>query len=1496
MLVTLAIPAMPVNTRSRIALLCNRLRPRSCRPSRRTDHGGLNHHPLRVAVECLEQRVVLSATSVDLASIAQTVAGMISGMSGVAVPAPGLIDLTADTDSGRSNSDNITRFDANPATGPTVLDAAVFDIQLDITTSPDFADLNLVADNVADDAPSIARADTEPIDYGVELFNHTTSIGFAHHLGGDAWRFVAGPGDLSEGDVNSITAAVWYRESPGMPVTGHGPSSPALQITLDTQSPAAPAIRLLPDEDTGVPNQAETYLDRVTSELRPEFGGTAEVDALIRVWVDGVNFDNRLDPLNTDAFWGSTVVDSSHSATPSNPNAWQLQGQHELNYPIMFPYRDGQRQLAATAEDLAGNISNAGFFDLLLDTQGPQVSHITLAGHPNDTPFDPFASPEGPTPLADRLQIAFTDGPDRGTDNLNRASAPFVDVVFVVDESVSMDGEHLFLQSFVPVFEQSLLDAGLGAGETGGNRYGLVGFGSGLGGNQGPQNLGRSLLIGDELFGSPDEFADAAQFLLTLGSFEDGYSGIDYALSQYNLRDDAGKLFILVSDEDRDVADVGLDFTDIQSALTVADVTLHGILSVELRDQQAQRALAIDANGTAFLPDGTGNFVTGTGGIAVAGSGQTVADYAQLVLDRDGLVADLAQLRQGGIAAQSFSAAILHGWVTSVSNRFTYPAVNRTTAINPAHYRLVGQEHGEIAIESIEFVDSSSIDEPGLTRLLLQFATPLPDDDYTFTILQNVLRDNAGNLLDGETPGTTGQTSAWLPSGDGQPGGGFSVSFTMDSRPEIAAVSQGAVNLDINGNGLSDPSNTTGTRDLVFPFGLPSDSVFAGQFHRLSTGVASGYDTLAAYGINGGTYRWLIDFDGDGIPEHNVVSGLQLAGTPIAGNFDLMLTGIDSHPGDEIGLFDGSQWYFDTNGNGNIDAGDAVLPAIGAGVPVVGDFDGDGRDDLGIHISNATENRFYIDLAFDGIDGATDGTLELGIGGVTERPIAADLNLDGVDDLGVAFANPNTSEDLEWRILMSTAGPTPGTLGALNHSFATAPSGSDIFMTFGSRGSAPIVGNFRPLQVTPQPMHVPTLASPVQEFTQTLWPTFHWSAVPGADHYDIWVNDLTTGQMAVIRDQSVSTNSYTPQTPLQNGHSYIWTVRAAASPTAVPGDWATHAVFSLNVSSGLGTQRPKLITPIDGTLSLRPTFVWTSVLNAARYDLWVNDLTTGQNAIVRKTDVIGTAHQPLVDLPAGHEFIWTVRAIGVDNMSGEWAAHQTFATIELGTPQLLEPLGVTPSSTPLFRWSAVNGADHYEIWVNDLSTGQNGIIRQSTILGTSAAFALQSGHNYLWTVRAISLTGGLSAWASHQSFTIAGLSHELTSDDLPQDMETETETAASRGHAVLMTEMRLHPSLSRSVNIRATIDLSDESLVTGTTRAHRKQHASVSTSRRARTTTPTAHQNIDAVMSDSATHDWWNSLLDGVSTVPSPTRLEHDHGDFAITREMTNSSAAVESS
>ncbi|MBX3412267.1 MAG: hypothetical protein KF708_06075 [Pirellulales bacterium] len=416
--------------------------------------------------------------------------------------------------------------------------------------------------------------------------------------------------------------------------------------------------------------------------------------------------------------------------------------------------------------------------------------------------------------------------------------------------------------------------------------------------------------------------------------------------------------------------------------------------------------------------------------------------------------------------------------------QFLYEAVFAALASQPGNYTLIGDRTGYVTIVQAIPTFTTIAGVPALASVELVFSEPLADDRYTFSVSQN-LRDPAGNALDGESSAAgpfagnpaPQDTPPFFPTGDGSPGGGFVSRFTVDSRPELGTYASTTIYLDINGNAIWDPQGQNNDRtnvDLTFLFGNPSspnDSRFAGKFSPLVNGVKTltdGFDKLAAYGNFGGTFRWLIDTNSDGVPDLNLVDAFQKDGIPIAGNFDG-----NKANGDEIGYFTGDKWYLDTNGDYILDT---VITSALRGFPIVGDFDGDGYDDLATYAADRFQFDFY---ANGGWNGVIEDTILWGFDGVVERPVAADMDADGVDDIGLWV--PGRSGQLprvaaEWFFLVSGRDPIPsqpangvapanvyyGTANWLKHAFSPVPFGNDLFFQFGDEFAIPIIGNFDP--------------------------------------------------------------------------------------------------------------------------------------------------------------------------------------------------------------------------------------------------------------------------------------------------------------------------------------------------------------------------------------------------------------------------------------------------
>ena len=252
-------------------------------------------------------------------------------------------------------------------------------------------------------------------------------------------------------------------------------------------------------------------------------------------------------------------------------------------------------------------------------------------------------------------------------------------------------------------------------------------------------------------------------------------------------------------------------------------------------------------------------------------------------------------------------------------------------------------------------------------------------------------------------------------------------------------------------------------------------------------------------------WKWSIDTDNDGVPDvfRDEPAAADVRGIPIAGNFD----GVANN-GDEVGVFNASRWRFDTN-RSFVVQDDPAVSAGYIGFPIVGDFDGDGDDDVGTYAASAAGgNIFQIDenVADAGepiqIDGVADYSFRIGIQGdgsfgfpgVRERPVAADINADGIDDIGLWVPDGLAGQarhTSEWYFLVSDTGTSVldridgGPFGGY---VPFSPVDGDVHATFGNVLAVPVAGNFaafHPTQVAVTPATAQVPPTPVARASQT---------------------------------------------------------------------------------------------------------------------------------------------------------------------------------------------------------------------------------------------------------------------------------------------------------------------------------------------------------------------------------------------------------------------------
>lgn len=230
-------------------------------------------------------------------------------------------------------------------------------------------------------------------------------------------------------------------------------------------------------------------------------------------------------------------------------------------------------------------------------------------------------------------------------------AATTADIIFVVDESGSMAGEHAWLAGMATSLDAELIAKGVT-----GNRYALTGFGGHVSGQTGHKHL-----VGGGDWGTAAQLSTATGGLVTSGGTEDGFQAIQFSFDNYAFRPGAAVNVILVTDEDRDVLSgaAGITLASLTAEFAARNALLNAVVDNPFRTAANATALGIDSGDTVYVADGLGGFTTSANGTVGNGAGNTESTYVPLALNSGGAAWDLNQLRAGGATADSFTKAFV---------------------------------------------------------------------------------------------------------------------------------------------------------------------------------------------------------------------------------------------------------------------------------------------------------------------------------------------------------------------------------------------------------------------------------------------------------------------------------------------------------------------------------------------------------------------------------------------------------------------------------------------------------------------------------------------------------------------------------------------------------------------------------------------------------------------------------------------------------------------
>ena len=259
--------------------------------------------------------------------------------------------------------------------------------------------------------------------------------------------------------------------------------------------------------------------------------------------------------------------------------------------------------------------------------------------------------------------------------------------------------------------------------------------------------------------------------------------------------------------------------------------------------------------------------------------------------------------------------------------------------------------------------------------------------------------------------------------------------------------------------------------------------------------------------------------------------------------------------------------------------------------------------------------------------------------------------------------------------------------------------------------------------------------------------TIRWDPIPGAVRYDLQLANLSLKIPNYIFAAGLTTTSFTPPENLGISLWRVW-VRAY-DQFEVPGFWSFPRDFRVVTA-------PAMTAPVQTgnvAFSSFPDISWSAVADAVRYELWVNNVTTGAARVIYKTDLKSTTYRELAELGSGTFRAFT-RAANAVNEYGNWSPGRDFTV--LAPPTVTRPeFTSTFDATPLFQWTPVIGAKFYDLYVSNRTTGVV-VLRDQAVLGTQrqTTVDIPRGDYAVW-VRAIG-EKLVSVWSPAKNFSIAG--------------------------------------------------------------------------------------------------------------------------------------------
>jgi hypothetical protein len=176
-----------------------------------------------------------------------------------------------------------------------------------------------------------------------------------------------------------------------------------------------------------------------------------------------------------------------------------------------------------------------------------------------------------------------------------------------------------------------------------------------------------------------------------------------------------------------------------------------------------------------------------------------------------------------------------------------------------------------------------------------------------------------------------------------------------------------------------------------------------------------------------------------------------------------------------------------------------------------------------------------------------------------------------------------------------------------------------------------------------------------------------------------------------------------------------------------------------------------------------PIFAWTAVAGADHYSLKIID---GKTTVLTIGKVTATAYALTAAqaLTPGHSYAWTVTPLTASGKALPPGGSLSFQVLPIGAPTPSAPAASIATDRPIFTWTAVadaghTAANHFTLQIKD--TGTKSTVTITNLTGSSytlsAALALTPGHDYTWSVTAVSTNGKATVASGIAAFQVLPL-------------------------------------------------------------------------------------------------------------------------------------------